>query len=323
MSITVLSHSVDTGLVLLNGLASAGPVQDNRRWNTLPNTETTMPCVSHPGVSIPNVYSSHTGQPPLKRPNLMNIHGQPSYDYRVFPPGNMPVLHSAPMLNNGCNYIRSNNMPSVPCNMQQQYLPYNSLLLQRQNTLARGPPMQMPFPSYQSPMPYQAFSTEVAYSPVGSQSGFIAAYPIIATSVTKAYVITTAAEPPANNRSRSQRKAHHGADTGSRPIQVKVSTVHGPVAKRYPCPHCVYRTDKRSHLTSHIRTHTGEKPFACDSCSYRCSQRGDMTRHLRTHSTQKAHGCEICGYRCVRKSDMTRHLHAHKRKTLKRKTAGQ
>ncbi|XP_066948866.1 longitudinals lacking protein, isoforms H/M/V-like isoform X13 [Macrobrachium rosenbergii] len=69
--------------------------------------------------------------------------------------------------------------------------------------------------------------------------------------------------------------------------------------KLYWCYQCKYRSDSKSNLLRHLRTHTGEKRHACPVCPYRAGQRSDLRRHLRVHALRLAHNtlqCCLCDY---------------------------
>lgn len=68
-------------------------------------------------------------------------------------------------------------------------------------------------------------------------------------------------------------------------------------AKANKCRLCDKVYARPSTLRTHMRTHSGEKPYQCHICMKSFSQDANLTAHLRIHSGEKPFKCLICDRR--------------------------
>jgi insecticidal toxin complex protein TccC len=88
-----------------------------------------------------------------------------------------------------------------------------------------------------------------------------------------------------------------------------------PKIPEYPCCKCDKVFKKKDHLTSHMRTHTKERPYACilEGCGLRFSQASALKTHMRIHTGQKPYICmnNICNKSFAQKGELDRHMRVH------------
>lgn len=81
--------------------------------------------------------------------------------------------------------------------------------------------------------------------------------------------------------------------------------------KPYLCPMCPQKFSSSNCLNIHKRTHTGEKPYACKVCGRTFSQYSNHRRHMLTHTGEKPHACNFCEKTFAQRLTLRRHLCMH------------
>ncbi|XP_053408888.1 zinc finger and SCAN domain-containing protein 31-like isoform X5 [Mercenaria mercenaria] len=79
--------------------------------------------------------------------------------------------------------------------------------------------------------------------------------------------------------------------------------------KFYKCKHCSYTTPAGSgNMHTHVRKHTGERPYVCDICFSAFRSGSALTAHIGSiHSDERSHVCEYCGS----SFKLKKHLYMH------------
>ncbi|XP_076363599.1 uncharacterized protein LOC143253494 isoform X2 [Tachypleus tridentatus] len=80
---------------------------------------------------------------------------------------------------------------------------------------------------------------------------------------------------------------------------------------KYKCSQCCYSCDYASYLSSHMLTHTRERPHKCEVCGMRFTWSSSLNRHSRKHTGEKPFTCEVCGMRFTWSSHLKVHSMKH------------
>ena len=86
--------------------------------------------------------------------------------------------------------------------------------------------------------------------------------------------------------------------------------------KPYSCNHCGKSFSHKPNLSTYIQTHTGEKPYACEHYSKSFIRLHDLSTHIGTHTAEKPYVCEHCGKSFSEQIVLNKHIRTHTEEKL-------
>ncbi|XP_046543786.1 zinc finger and SCAN domain-containing protein 21-like [Haliotis rubra] len=88
---------------------------------------------------------------------------------------------------------------------------------------------------------------------------------------------------------------------------VKQTRVKSDKVKTFQCNRCDKTYSQRSSLHTHMRIHTGVRPYVCKDCDRSFTDCSTYIKHCRLHTGEKPYACGVCGRCFTQSGNMMRH----------------
>ncbi|KAM9812675.1 gastrula zinc finger protein XlCGF57.1-like [Syngnathus typhle] len=86
---------------------------------------------------------------------------------------------------------------------------------------------------------------------------------------------------------------------------------HNMASRAHACPICNKRFKSGTYLKTHIKLHSGVKPFSCDICHRSFTLQSSLKLHLDVHNEDKQFCCDVCGKFFSSLNMLIRHQRIH------------
>ncbi|ORY47032.1 hypothetical protein BCR33DRAFT_849033 [Rhizoclosmatium globosum] len=83
------------------------------------------------------------------------------------------------------------------------------------------------------------------------------------------------------------------------------------------CQICQKKFTRSDNLKTHMRIHSGDKPYICRFCPQTFSQSSTLVKHERTHTGERPYACPACPARFTQPVHLKNHVKTHKEKPFK------
>ena len=77
------------------------------------------------------------------------------------------------------------------------------------------------------------------------------------------------------------------------------------------CNQCNFTSSQLHNFKTHLKTHTGERPFKCNHCDYEAARMHHLKTHLKRHTGEKSYKCNQCEYASADPGNLRTHLKTH------------
>ncbi|XP_040909624.1 uncharacterized protein LOC121192125 [Toxotes jaculatrix] len=81
--------------------------------------------------------------------------------------------------------------------------------------------------------------------------------------------------------------------------------------KPFSCHICRKGFNQKGNMVTHMRIHTAEKPFRCTVCCKEFSHTGSLERHMKAHDGQTPFSCKVCRKGFAKSAELRRHVRSH------------